>query len=503
VAATKDSSTSVRLGACLALRRLMHPGIAQFLDDSDPRIVLEAARAIADLPIEPALPQLAALLDPSRRRREESRTNPPDARAQTPDPSQRLLTSSPTEGFVLRRALNAHFRLGQPTNALALAAFAARNDAPDALRVEALEMLADWPQPSSRDRITGLWRPLTPRDAKPAADALRPTTTILLAAKDATVATAALAAIEKLALTDLAPSLLALVKNGTAPAEVRAAALRTLHHSSFIPHTSSLAAEALKLALTDAAEVLRKEASRLGAASGGTDAIARLATTLQTGTLGERQSALQSLAGLKGKEADDALRKALTQLLEGKLAKGLQLDLLEAAAKRTSPSIKERVAQFEAKRDAKDPLAKWRECLTGGDAKAGKILFHERQEAACARCHKLAGEGGDVGPDLAGLVAKRGREYALESIVLPNRVIPPGFESLLVVMKNGQSFAGLVKGETGEELTLNSPEDGLLKLKKSDIAKRTPALSPMPESLIEVLTKREIRDLVEFLATAE
>ncbi len=474
LAAAKDSSASVRLGACLALRRLMHPGIAQFLDDPDPRIVLEAARAIADLPIEPALPKLAAVTE---------------------------LKLAKLDGFTLRRALNAHFRLGQPTNALALAAFAARADASESLRVEALEMLADWPQPSSRDKITGLWRPLAPREAKPAADAFRPAATALLAANGTAIPVAALATMEKLTLTDLAPSLLALVKSAAAPAEVRAAALRTLHHSSFIPHTSSLAAEALKLALTDKSETLRKEASRLSAAGGGADAIARLSATLQTGTLGERQSALQSLAGLKGKEADDALRKALTQLLEGKLAKELHLDVLEAAAKRTSPSIKERLAQFEAKRDAKDPLAKWRECLTGGDAKAGRVLFHERQEAACARCHKLAGVGGDVGPDLAGLTAKRGREYVLESIVLPNRVIAPGFESLLVVMKNGQSFAGLVKGETGDELTLNSPEDGLLKLKKSDIAKRTPALSPMPESLIEVLTKREIRDLVEFLAT--
>jgi quinoprotein glucose dehydrogenase len=533
LAAAKDSSASVRLGACLALRRLMHPGIAQFLDDPDLRIVLEAARAIADLPIEPALPKLAALTTlklPNRTsspslpqsggegRGEEARPpakqgsplpNPLPARASqgegagAPRVSDVTALSSDLNAFILRRALNAHFRLGQPTNALALAAFAVRGDAPEPLRVEALDMLADWPQPSSRDKITGLWRPLAPREAKPAADAFRPAATALLAANGTAIPVAALATMEKLTLTDLAPSLLALVKSATAPAEVRAAALRTLHHSSFIPHTSSLAAEALKLALTDAAETLRKEASRLSAVSGGTDAIARLAATLQTGTLGERQSALQSLAGLKGKEADDALRKALTQLLEGKLAKELHLDVLEAAAKRTSPSIKERLAQFEAKRDAKDPLAKWRECLTGGDAKAGKILFHERQEAACARCHKLAGEGGDVGPELAGLTAKRGREYVLESIVLPNRVIAPGFESLLVVMKNGQSFAGLVKGETGDELTLNSPEDGLLKLKKSDIAKRTPALSPMPESLIEVLTKREIRDLVEFLATVK
>lgn len=504
LAAAKDSSASVRLGACLALRRLMHPEIAEFLNDPDPRIVLEAARAIADLPIEPALSQLAAKVGQASSL---SSIVPTPALAVGPSIKDKDGKSGGTPDqlreFTLRRALNAHFRLGQPTNALALAAFAARADASESLRVEALEMLADWPQPSSRDKITGLWRPLAPRDAKPAADAFRPAATALLAANGTAIPVAALATMEKLTLTDLAPSLLALVKSATAPAEVRAAALRTLHHSSFIPHTSSLAAEALKLALTDSAETLRKEASRLSAASGGTAAIARLAATLQTGTLGERQSALQSLAGLKGKEADDALRKALTQLLEGKLAKELHLDVLEAAAKRTSPSIKERLAQFEAKRDAKDPLAKWRECLTGGDAKAGKILFHERQEAACARCHKLAGEGGDVGPDLAGLVAKKGREYALESIVLPNRVIAQGFESLLVVMKNGQSFAGLVKGETGEDLTLNSPEDGILKLKKADIARRTPALSPMPESLIEVLTKREIRDLVEFLATAK
>ncbi|PAW79740.1 MAG: hypothetical protein B9S33_18930 [Pedosphaera sp. Tous-C6FEB] len=532
LAAAKDSSASVRLGACLALRRLMHPGIAQFLDDPDPRIVLEAARAIADLPIEPALPKLAALTTlklPTRAsapslpqsggegRGEEARPpakqgsplpNPLPARASqgegagAPRVSDVTALSSELNAFILRRALNAHFRLGQPTNALALAAFAARSDAPESLRVEALEMLADWPQPSSRDKITGLWRPLAPREAKPAADALRPAATALLAAKGTAVPVAALAAVEKLSLADLASTLLLLVQNSAAPAEVRAAALRTLGHSAFRTPHAALFEAALKAALADASETLRKEASRLSATGGGVDAIIHLAVMLQTGTIGERQSALQSLAGLKGKEADDALRKALTQLLEGKLPKELHLDLLEAAAKRSSPSIKERLAQFEAKRDAKDPLAKWRECLTGGDAKAGKILFHERQEAACARCHKLAGEGGDVGPDIAGLVAKRGREYVLESIVLPNRVIAPGFESLLVVMKNGQSFAGLVKGETGDELTLNSPEDGLLKLKKSDIAKRTPALSPMPESLIEVLTKREIRDLVEFLATA-
>ena len=35
------------------------PGIARFLKDADPRLVLEAARAINDVPIDGAMPALA------------------------------------------------------------------------------------------------------------------------------------------------------------------------------------------------------------------------------------------------------------------------------------------------------------------------------------------------------------------------------------------------------------------------------------------------------------
>ena len=54
--AIHDESPAVRMGVLLALRRLRDPEIARFLDDPDPRLVLEAARAIHDVPIEPAMP---------------------------------------------------------------------------------------------------------------------------------------------------------------------------------------------------------------------------------------------------------------------------------------------------------------------------------------------------------------------------------------------------------------------------------------------------------------
>ena len=59
--AIRDESPAARMGVLLALRRLGDPEIARFLDDPDPRLVLEAARAIHDVPIAAAMPRLAAL----------------------------------------------------------------------------------------------------------------------------------------------------------------------------------------------------------------------------------------------------------------------------------------------------------------------------------------------------------------------------------------------------------------------------------------------------------
>ena len=134
----KDGSKAVRLAALLALRRLARPDADNLLDD--PELAVEAARAIHDLPIQPALPRLAAKLG--------------------------------KEGFpeaALLRALNANFRLGL---AEPVAAFAGKAGAPEPLRVEALRALAAWAKPSPRDRVTGQWRPLSERDPAPAREAL-------------------------------------------------------------------------------------------------------------------------------------------------------------------------------------------------------------------------------------------------------------------------------------------------------------------------------------------
>jgi quinoprotein glucose dehydrogenase len=476
----QDRSRPLRMAALLALRRLERPDVARFLNDTDPAIAVEAARAINDVPINSAMPQLAAAMTTA------PRVFGADSKV-----------SSDISTPFFRRALNASFRLGTKENAAELARFAAMDAAPEALRVEALTALGDWRTPSGRDRIVGLWRPLDPREPAAAGAALQSVLKVLLDKAPSEIRIAAVNAAGKLMLTDAGPLLHGVLADTSLTSDLRVAALGALSAMG-----DKQLGGALKLAQGDKSESLRREASRLAGSAGGGGAVA-LATTLEKGSVGEKQAALTALADIKGPEADRLILQWATSLAAGSVPAELQLDILEAAGKRTSEGIKAKLQAFESSRKKGDDLAPYREALLGGDARVGRTIFYERAEAGCARCHKVKGEGGDLGPDLAGVVEKRGRDYVLESIVLPNKQIAQGFETLVVTMNSGETHSGLVKSETPTDLVLNSPDDGLLKLKIANIKARARGLSTMPEGLPQILSKRDIRDLIQFLSEAK
>ena len=71
---------------------------------------------------------------------------------------------------------------------------------------------------------------------------------------------------------------------------------------------------------------------------------------------------------------------------------------------------------------------------------------------------------------------------------------------MTITLKNGAEHAGLVKAEDEQEVHLESPEEGPLRLAKTDIVTRRRGLSAMPEEADQFLSKRDVRDLVEYLA---
>ena len=479
-AATTDSARAARLGAVVALRRLKNPAVAKFLSDADPLVIAEAARAINDESITAAFPELAALAAKATQL-----VAFPEGTKEKPGPRD----------AILRRVLNANLRLGTPAAAAALATFAANATAPEPRRLEALQHLGDWTAPSNLDRVSGLYRPLAARDAA-SAQAARPVINDLVKSPSAAIRAAATKVAIRLNFGGADLDLLAIVANTAAGSDARVDALKAMstRNDARLP-------QALQLALKDKSESLRKEATRLQASLKPGNATAQLLGVLERGSVGEKQNALTTLGGVAGAEADTILGQYLDRLLAGKLAPELELEVLEASAKRSDAAVKDKLARFEAARPKKPVIAGFRECLTGGNPAEGRKIFLERAEASCVRCHKLGDEGGEVGPILDGIGAKQKREYLLESIVDPNITIAPGFDSFLVVLKDGRSFAGVLKSETPTELVLNSPEDGIIKITKANITKREKGQSAMLAELANVLSKRDLRDLVEFLSS--
>ncbi len=467
LAASSDPSVSARMGVLLALRRLERPEVARFLDDPEPLLVLEAARAIYDVPIAPALPRLA-----------------------------RLAVSATSSEPLLRRVLNANARMAGPEHASTLAALAARTDVPVPIRVEALQVLAAWAEPPGLDRVVGLWRPLPPRPAEDAVVALRAVLTDLLRDAPNAVALAALRAIGPLPLKEAGPVLLALSSDASRAPGPRAEAIRALDRLD----DDGLAA-AVRQALEDREPSLRVEARRLLARLEPGQAIPILESVLKQGDLAERRGALAALGDIQGPAADRALSRWLDRLGTKDVPPEIELDLIEAAGRRKDPGIARQLRRIDEARPHDDPLSAYRETLVGGDAENGWKIFSEKAEVECIRCHKARDRGGEVGPDLNGIGSRHDRRYLLESIVAPDRQIAKGFETLVIAAADGQVHTGIVKEDTPDHIRLIKPDGKFVSVPKADIEDQKRGVSAMPQDLIKHVSRSDVRDLVEFLAT--
>ncbi len=462
---SKQDSPAVRMGVVLALRKLQGKRLADFLTDPESQIVAEAARAVYDADVPAALPALAKLADTT-----------------TPEP-------------VAYRALAANFRLGGAENAARVAAFAARSGELPHLREAALKLLADWTQPKRLDPITGLRQNLPDRPATEAASALTGVLPKLFAGPDV-VRKVAVAVTTKLGVAEVGPLLAGLVADEQQPDATRADALVALQE---------LKAKELPAAVDVA---LKSQAVRLKAAGRVTKAAgdpAALATVATDGTVAERQLALHALATLpEAKVADEELAKLLDGYAD--LPAELRLDLLEAAqarAKGFAPLRDKLKAIDQAARaaEAKDPLSRHREALAGGDADKGREQYLNNAAVYCQRCHQVGGQGGEVGPKLDGIGTKHPREYLLESITHPNAKIAEGYQSVILTLADGRSVSGVLRSKSAKEYTLVTIDNKVLTVPRDDVDGEKPDQSAMPADLVKKLSKRELRDLVEFLAS--
>jgi putative heme-binding domain-containing protein len=144
-------------------------------------------------------------------------------------------------------------------------------------------------------------------------------------------------------------------------------------------------------------------------------------------------------------------------------------------------------------------LEAYAETLNGGDRREGYQYFNTNSAGQCVRCHALGGTGGAVGPALDNIGNVLGREQLLEALINPSARLSPGYGMVTVTLKDGQTVTGILEEETEDELILKTSDAEPMEIALSRIDKRHNMASGMP-AMGTIMTKREIRDVIEFLA---
>ena len=91
------------------------------------------------------------------------------------------------------------------------------------------------------------------------------------------------------------------------------------------------------------------------------------------------------------------------------------------------------------------------------------------------------------------------RDYILESILDPSKVISDQYRSSTIITTKGVTLSGLAAPQ-GDTVTVLQSDGSKIMLQKKDIEQQIASLvSVMPEKLLDPLTKQEIADLFAFL----
>lgn len=134
-----------------------------------------------------------------------------------------------------------------------------------------------------------------------------------------------------------------------------------------------------------------------------------------------------------------------------------------------------------------------------GDVKAGETLFWG--SAGCAGCHRIAGRGGALGPDLTNVGGTRAAVSIREAIVDPDADGAPNYRAVTTVMKDGKTFKGVARNRDNYSLQLQDAQGNLHLIRVGDVKEMSISKgSPMPKDYAKRLSKTDIQNVVAYLS---
>lgn len=139
-----------------------------------------------------------------------------------------------------------------------------------------------------------------------------------------------------------------------------------------------------------------------------------------------------------------------------------------------------------------------------GDAARGRRLFFETEGIQCKSCHKIGGEGTDVGPDLSQIGKKYDRAKILDNILSPSREIDPKYVVYLAALNDGRVYTGLLVERTEQAVSLKDNKGNVTTFALADTEQLAPQQqSLMPDLLLRDMTAGQVADLLAYLSALQ
>ncbi len=129
----------------------------------------------------------------------------------------------------------------------------------------------------------------------------------------------------------------------------------------------------------------------------------------------------------------------------------------------------------------------------------GRAVF---RQAGCGQCHRFDGEGGSVGPDLAGVGRRLNLRELLESLIEPSKVIATNYATIEIETRSNELFAGRIEREDEQVVVIRplSATEEAVSVRKKEIRRRAfSTVSNMPAGMANVLSEEQILDLLAYL----
>ena len=137
------------------------------------------------------------------------------------------------------------------------------------------------------------------------------------------------------------------------------------------------------------------------------------------------------------------------------------------------------------------------ERLNQAELENGERVFSQ----VCGNCHRMFGNGAQIGPDLTG-ANRSNLNYLLENILDPSATLATSYRSSLILLEDGRLITGVVVEETDRIVGVQT-KDEIVKIDKKKIEERKQSdQSLMPEGLLTPLTEAQKVDLIAWLSKA-